>query len=276
MHDIAQLAIVGLGVLATSFLSGIFGMAGGMVLLGILVAIMPLSAAMALHGVAQTASNGCRAWLWREHIRWGLAARYAAGSLVAVAAFALLAIRPTKAEALVILGLTPFVGLSLPARARLDVVRPGQGVLCGAVCTAMQLLAGVSGPILDVFFVHCGLDRRSIVATKAAVQTLGHSLKLAYFGALLSLDGAALEPLGVASAVALALVGTTASRAALDAMTDASFAKWSRRLIVSIAVGYLLQGGLLLMREARDARAHCTPPACPSTTMLALIARTVD
>jgi hypothetical protein len=37
-------------VLSTSFLSGIFGMAGGMILMGILFVIMPLPAAMCCMG----------------------------------------------------------------------------------------------------------------------------------------------------------------------------------------------------------------------------------
>lgn len=264
MQNVAELAIVGTGIIATSFLSGIFGMAGGMVLMGLLVAIMPLAAAMTLHGIAQMASNGCRAWIWREHIRWEIAIRFAAGSLLAVVAFAILAVRPTKAQALLILGLTPFVGLSLPARARMNVVRPGHGALCGSLSTGLQLLAGVSGPILDVFFVHSGLDRRSIVATKAAVQTLGHALKVVYFGVLVSADGGALAPVAMASAAALALVGTHASRGVLDKMSDAAFLKWSRRLIVAIAIAYCFQAAVLLLREARDTHAQCVAAACSS------------
>jgi hypothetical protein len=40
----------------------------------------------------------------------------------------------------------------------------------------------VSGPILARLFVRSQLDRKQQVATKAAVQFLGHSLKVAYFG----------------------------------------------------------------------------------------------
>ena len=63
-----------LGVLstmvATSFLSGIFGMAGGLVLMGVLLALLPLPEAMALHAVTQMASNGWRGLLWWRHVRW--------------------------------------------------------------------------------------------------------------------------------------------------------------------------------------------------------------
>jgi uncharacterized protein len=251
MLDLAQLAIVASAVLGTSFLSGIFGMAGGMMLMGFLLAIMPVSAAMALHGVTQMVSNGWRAWLWRAHIRWRTVIGHAAGSLVAAIAFACLTVRPTKAEALLILGLTPFIGLALPARAQLNAVRPAHAFGCGVVCMGLQLLAGVSGPVLDLFFVNSRLDRRAVIATKAIVQALGHAVKLAYFGALLAVDGGELPAMVVATAIALALIGTHASRRVLDVMSDAQFRTWSRRLIVAVAAVYLTQGALIVVNEAR-------------------------
>src|SRR5262245_6824294 len=103
-------------VLSTSFISGIFGMAGGMILMGILLAIMPLPAAMVLHGVTQMASNGWRAWLWRAHIHWRIAARYAAGAVVVALALAFLRFAPSKPVALIVLGLMPLIALCLPDR----------------------------------------------------------------------------------------------------------------------------------------------------------------
>src|SRR5262245_39582744 len=92
-------------ILSTSFLSGILGMAGGMILMGILLLMMPLAAAMVLHGLTQMAANGWRAWLWRQHIVWPIAAQYAAGAVVAAMAFAVIQVTPSKAAALIILGL---------------------------------------------------------------------------------------------------------------------------------------------------------------------------
>ena len=64
------LLIAGLGLLmvATAFLSGLFGMAGGLILIGVLLTILPLPSAMVLHAITQMASNGWRALLWRAHI----------------------------------------------------------------------------------------------------------------------------------------------------------------------------------------------------------------
>ena len=248
------LAILVPAIIGTSFLSGIFGMAGGMVLMGVLLAIMPVSAAMVLHGVTQMASNGWRAWLWRAHIRWTIFFRYMVGSLLAAVAFALVSFVPSKPAALIVLGLTPVVGMYLPRSLRLNVARPVDAVAGGAVCTGLMLVAGVSGPILDVFFVQAGLDRRSIVSTKAAVQTFSHFLKLVYFGAALVASGGGLSPWVMAMAVVLAVIGTALSRRLLERMSDVQFIAWSRRIIVVIAIAYLAQGSWLLFTG------HAAPP----------------
>ena len=52
MISLPLAAALSTAILSTSFLSGIFGMAGGFILLGILLALMPLPAAMVVsHGV---------------------------------------------------------------------------------------------------------------------------------------------------------------------------------------------------------------------------------
>jgi uncharacterized protein len=235
-------------ILSTSFISGIFGIAGGMILMGILLALMPVAAAMVLHGVTQVASNGWRAWLWRAHIRWPIVASCAAGAILATLAFTAAQFVPSKPVALIIIGLTPFIGLVLPSRFVLDPMDRLQGVGCGVICTVLMLLAGVSGPIFDVFFVRSRLDRKEMIATKGAIQMFGHFLKVAYFGQFLAVGGAEVAPAALVLALALPAVGTHLSRRVLDAMSDAQFRRWTRGLIVAIATVYLAQGlyGLFL------------------------------
>src|SRR3954463_13626565 len=60
-----MIAALGLLMVGTAFLSGLFGMAGGLILIGVLLALMPLPTAMVLHAITQMASNGWRAFLWR-------------------------------------------------------------------------------------------------------------------------------------------------------------------------------------------------------------------
>src|SRR5688572_20076871 len=99
------LVILAVSALLTSFISGILGMAGGMILMGILLAMMPLPAAMMLHGITQLASNGWRALLWRASVEWRVLRGYCLGALVALAFFAVVQLVVSKPIALITLGL---------------------------------------------------------------------------------------------------------------------------------------------------------------------------
>ena len=94
------LMIAALGVLmvATAFLSGLFGMAGGLILIGVLLALLPLPSAMVLHAITQMASNGWRAFLWRSHIQWRPVAIYLIGCALALAAWSLTRYVPVESE----------------------------------------------------------------------------------------------------------------------------------------------------------------------------------
>jgi uncharacterized protein len=248
-------------ILSTSFLSGIFGTAGGMILMGILLLMMPFSAAMVLHGATQLTSNLWRAWLWRNHIQWRITGYFAMGAVNAALGFALIAAVPAKSVALIILGLMPFVGLLLPRSVTPDITRPVHGFGCGILCTSLQLMAGVSGPVFDVYFIRSNLDRKQMVATKATIQALGHSLKVAYFGQILASGTDTVAPATIALAIALAVIGTQLSRYALDAISDAQFRTWTRRLITVIAAIYLIQGlSLLVLDLQHSAEAAAAVP----------------
>ena len=63
---LVSLAILGLTICATSFVAGIFGMAGGMILLGVLLIYFDVAVAMVVFSIVQFAANGWRAMLWRR------------------------------------------------------------------------------------------------------------------------------------------------------------------------------------------------------------------
>lgn len=238
---------LGLTVLVTSFLSGLFGMAGGMVLMGLLLILLPVPSAMLLHGITQFTSNGWRAWLWRDHVAWGTVARFALGAAVAVAGFTLVGAVPDRAVSLLILGLTPFMALAVPQRWALDATKPTHALCAGFLCMGIQLLAGISGPLLDVFFIRSGMTRQSVVATKATTQVFGHAVKVAYFAPMVAGgSGETLEIVVILIAVAMALLGTNLSRRVLDRMSDSQFRLWSRYLVMGTASVYLSQGLFLL------------------------------
>jgi uncharacterized membrane protein YfcA len=239
-------AVLAVASLVTSFISGILGMAGGMILMGVLLAMMPVPAAMMLHGITQLASNAWRALLWRREVDWRVIRGYLYGALVAGALFTLFRFVVSKPVALIAMGFTPFVTLALPEKLHLNVERRGHPFTCGVICASLALMAGVSGPILDIFFVRSKMSRHGVVATKAMTQSLTHLLKIGYFGAVVSLGGH-VEPWLAAMMVLLAFTGTSASRFVLEKMNDASFRLWTRWTVMTLGVFYLAQGVWLLV-----------------------------
>ena len=232
------------GIIATSFLSGIFGMAGGMILIGILFLIMPLPAAMILHAVTQISANGWRGLLWRRHVRWQAIVAYAAGGLAAFGAWSLVRVVPSKPLALVILGAFPLLARLLPGRLKPDPDSVSQGIVYGIACLSMIRLTGVTGPLLDSFFIGGRFTRHEIVATKSACQVFGHAIKLLYFGGII--DGAALpSPSLAVLAIVCAIIGTTLARPILEAMSDSQYRIWTSRIITCVCGYYVVQGGYL-------------------------------
>src|SRR5436853_7676055 len=117
-----MIAALGSLMVSTAFLSGLFGMAGGLILIGVLLALMPLPTAMVLHAITQMASNGWRAFLWRAHIRWRPVFVYLIGCALALVMLAITRYVPDKPVALLLLGLLPFMVRLMPLVIKLNPV----------------------------------------------------------------------------------------------------------------------------------------------------------
>lgn len=242
------IALVCFVMVSTSFLSGIFGMAGGMILVGVLVTILPVQDALALHGVTQLSSNLWRATLWWRHVRWRPAAGYMGGCLVVLAVWSVWQLVPTKAVALLMLGAMPFAGRLLPDRVRGNPESARGGFSYGLLCMTMMLLTGVAGPVLDQFFLNGKLDRREIIATKGVCQVVGHGLKTLYFSSLIA-ESATLDPMLIGVAIVASLLGTVLAKPVLQAMSDTNYRRWAGHIITVVSVIYLGQGSWLLIQD---------------------------
>ena len=93
-------------------------------------------------------------------------------------------------------------------------------------------------------------DRRdqAVVATKAATQSFSHIAKIGYFGWVATSAAEAVTPLLLAALVVAAVVGTSASRKVLEAMTDANFRNWTRRVVLAVGAVYLISGLWALLK----------------------------
>jgi uncharacterized protein len=240
-------------MVATSFLSGIFGMAGGLILIGVLLALLPVPTAMVLHAVTQIASNGWRGLLWRKHVRWGAVGAYVFGCVLALAAWSFFRYVPSTPVALIFLGVTPFLVKLFPTDYQPNPESRLQGTLYGTVCMTLMLLTGVAGPLIDSFFLGGKLDRREIVATKAMCQIISHALKLAYFGTIIEQAGT-LDPLLAILAIVSSMVGTTAAKRFLEMMSDRQYRVWANRIIATIAGYYVIHGTTLFIISETSAK----------------------
>lgn len=233
----------------TAAISGVFGMAGGLMLKGALALVLPVSATFVAHGILQLVANGWRAVLHRKHLDWRIVAVFAMGSVVAGGIMALIALEPSKATLYLLMGIVPGL-LWIPQRwISLDASQPRQALLCGVSVTGLNLTAGVAGPLLDIFFVRTALTRHQIVATKAATQVFSHLAKIVVYGApLIAVNGKGLPPLWVfALAIPLSMVGTAVGGRVLEMMDDRNFKRISRWIVTVTGLVYLVGAAQLYL-----------------------------
>ncbi|MFT3724897.1 MAG: TSUP family transporter [Hyphomonadaceae bacterium] len=247
----AVMGIILVATLVTAAISGVFGMAGGLILMGVLASYTPVATAMVLHGSIQIVSNFSRAALLWKHISWAIIGRYALGIGGALVVIALISWRPTQPVVFITLGLTGMLVWIPKKWIEINVEKKFQAEICGFLVQTLNTLSGVAGPLLDLFFVKTLLTRQTVVATKAATQVLAHAVKIAFWGfplleVLANPETAAdanFPPLWMfAAIVPLSLLGTWAGGKVLDRMTDVSFREWTKWIVTATGLVYLARG----------------------------------
>jgi uncharacterized membrane protein YfcA len=241
---LASFAVIGVTIIISSFISGVFGLAGGMVLLGVLLVYFDVATGMVLFSLIQLAGNGWRALHWRRYVRWPIFFHYMAGAVVAFAVMRYVAFIPNKTIVYLALGLMPFTVEVLPARLRPNIEWRSVPFITGVLTTVIQFLAGVGGLFLDIFFQKSTLDRKTTNATKAVTQTFSHVLRGLYFASFSGFGE--LKASVVVPAMVLAVGGSALAPFVLERMTDHGFRQWTRVIIFGIAVVYLARAGALL------------------------------
>jgi uncharacterized membrane protein YfcA len=239
-----SLALIGATIVLSSFISGVFGMAGGMVLLGVLLVYFDVATGMVLFSLIQLAANGWRALVWRRYVIWPIFYHYVAGSLVAFAVMRYVAFIPNKMMVYLALGLMPFLVEALPASLRPNIEWRGVPFVSGVLTTIIQFLAGVGGLFLDIFFQKSTLDRKTTNATKAVTQTFSHVLRAIYFGSFAAYGE--LKFTIWAPAMVLAIGGSALAPLLLERMSDHGFRQWTRVIIFVISIVYLARAGWLI------------------------------
>lgn len=237
-----EVVILGAAAVATSMLSAIVGMAGGITLLAVMLVFLDPLVAIPVHGAIQLVSNSSRAAIQRRHLRWGIIARY--GLLLLPMGFLGLPVAKAlpPAATKVAIGIFILVAAWRPGALLLgthpEATNPNRRFLVlGGIVGVLNVTIGATGPLIAPFFLNLGLDRFQLVGTKAACQTLGHLAKLVVFGvAGFAFGGFA--PLLLLLAV-LAVGGTWAGSRLLEHVDERFFTRLYKGVLTAIA-GFLI------------------------------------
>ncbi|NGP17416.1 sulfite exporter TauE/SafE family protein [Devosia aurantiaca] len=238
-------ALVALAVFLTSTLSGVFGMAGGLILLALLLTFLPVATAIALQGAIQIIANGSRAWFSRSYIDWRALGFICTGLAAAAILLFILRYTPDLATVCIAIGLMPILVWIPKHWLSLDATKPVHAFFCGFLAGGLNLAVGVSGPTVDIFFIRTEMDRRKVIATKAATQVISHAVKVVFYSTLATAMAWG-DWVMVLIAAPFAVAGTNLGYHLLQRLTDVGFRKWTRWIVTVIGAYYLLRGLSLL------------------------------
>ena len=239
--DPATVALLCGVAFASAVLSAMVGLAGGTVLLAVMLFFFEPAAAIPLHGVIQLLSNGTRTLVQGRHVAWSVVGWYSLFLLPLALAGAHVALAMPTTLGTTLIGVFVLVATLRPGWLR---IRPASArsqarrfALLGGAAGFLGSLIGVVGPLVAPFFLHLGLSRRGVVGTSAACQAAGHLAKIAAFGWV---GFSYREHLGILTAMSmLVIAGTMVGSRLLDRVNEALFARLYRIVLVLLALRLL-------------------------------------
>jgi uncharacterized membrane protein YfcA len=229
----------------TAGVSAVLGMAGGIMLLAVLLLFLDPAIAIPIHALVQLISNSSRSVIHARSIRRDLLVPFVllllpAGALtlpliqyapadtlrLGIGAFVLVA---TWQPRWLLLGIDPE---RIPVRPRFALVGAGAG--------ALGPLVGATGPFIAPFFLGLNLTRFELIGTKAACQAAGHVAKMLLFG----IAGFAYSEylplmLGMAAGV---IAGTWLGTSLLKHIDDRRFTQLYKLALTAVALRLVWSG----------------------------------
>jgi uncharacterized membrane protein YfcA len=243
--DATTIALLCATSLLTAGVSAVLGMAGGIMLLAVMLLFLDPAVAIPVHAIVQLTSNSSRAVVHAREIRgdllWPfvvlllpaglltlpLAQHLPADALrLAIGCFVIVA---TWRRRWLLLG---FDLERVPLRPRFALVGAGSG--------ALGPLVGATGPFIAPFFLGIGLTRFQLIGTKAACQASGHVAKVILFG-FAGFGFVEFGPLLLGMAVAT-IAGTFLGTRLLHRLDDARFTQLYKLALTAVAARLIWSG----------------------------------
>ncbi len=213
----------------TSFMSGVFGIGGGTILLGFLAVLIPPAALIPIHAVLQLGSNCFRALLLVKHVNYSVLLPFILGSaLGSIIGGGMLLKLPVW---LVQFGIAGFILWTVfgavPAMDKKHVL------LAGSFSGFLTMLFGATGPFVSAFVKTLRLPRLEHIGTNSLMMTLQHGLKIVVFGVLGFNFGPYLFLL--CALLLCGMIGTVLGRVVLFRINEDIFRKFLNIVLIVIA-----------------------------------------
>lgn len=222
----------------TSAMTAAFGIGGGVAMLGALASTVPPATIIAIHGLVQFGSNIGRTIVQRAHILWRPVLLFSVGSIVGVFIGAWLVTSVSTRFLLAALGVFILVMVWLP-KPRIPGLERSGLVAGGVIASVLSMFLGAVGPFVQALLLPLKPERRALIATFSAMQTLQHALKVIAFGAIGFSFGDWL-PLTLAMIVS-GFLGTLAGTALLERIPERIFSMLLKVVLTLVALDLLRQ-----------------------------------
>ncbi|MCH8965504.1 MAG: sulfite exporter TauE/SafE family protein [Planctomycetes bacterium] len=245
--------VLALAAFATSIISGIIGMGGGILLLATMLSFLSHAETIPAHGAVQLVSNGTRLLVFLRHIDVKTVLRFAAGALPGSIIGGLLLvwlrkdhIDSTEPYFKIAIGLyvliTTFRPIAKrPASNESAAPRISTFTLLGGLAGVLGLTIGAIGPLIAPAFLHAGFVKERMIATKAVCQMIIHLLKVPIFLASGLVDYTKLGQLIVVMSL-MVIPGTLIGKKILKRVDERAF-------VILFKLAMLLAGLKVLMYD---------------------------
>jgi len=172
---ITELITLGVFATATSLITAVAGLGGGMLLLALMAQLFPPLVLIPLHGVAQFFSNANRGVIHRTHLEWAYLRPFIFGSVLGAIAIMPMAVFVNPLIGGLAVGL--FILLITWFPDRLTISRL-PAFVSGGLTSGLGMLFGAVGPLAMSALPKDDWTKNQIVGNQAAALAFQHGIKV--------------------------------------------------------------------------------------------------
>lgn len=230
----------------SSIISGMTGMAGGIILLALMLSWVQVAFIIPLHGAIQAVSGLSRTFLFFSYLRWRIIIHYSLGVLPG-ALIGILIFKLLPGDVFKIL-----MGVFILAVTWLPKLRPTKGggseryfVILGFFSGMLSTFLGASGSLIAPYFIRDDITKHELIATKSTCQGIVHVVKIPIFGfvgANVFVHWQQVLLLGLAS-----FIGILIGKRMLNLIPDKMFFIFFKALLTIISVRIIIVQVMKLM-----------------------------